>query len=159
VTGKTADWNEFAKDCIAFANATGGRLLLGIEDEQDAQPPSTVIPADLPDAIRRKIAERTVNVSVLPTWSLRRTAASTSISHPTVYRRGIHHRWPLLPACGRPKQARYRRRRASAGLRTFRGLPWETQTTLQVPRADADPAKVVTNWSAHCEHPTASSHR
>jgi hypothetical protein len=29
VTGKTADWNEIAKDCIAFANATGGRLLLG----------------------------------------------------------------------------------------------------------------------------------
>jgi len=29
VTGKTADWNELAKDCIAFANATGGRLLLG----------------------------------------------------------------------------------------------------------------------------------
>ncbi len=28
VTGKTADWNEIAKDCIAFANATGGRLLL-----------------------------------------------------------------------------------------------------------------------------------
>ena len=32
VTGKTADWNEIAKDCIAFANATGGHLLLGIED-------------------------------------------------------------------------------------------------------------------------------
>jgi hypothetical protein len=29
ITGKTADWNEIAKDCIAFANATGGRLLLG----------------------------------------------------------------------------------------------------------------------------------
>jgi len=25
VTGKTTDWNEIAKDCIAFANATGGR--------------------------------------------------------------------------------------------------------------------------------------
>lgn len=32
VTGKAIDWNEIAKDCIAFANATGGRLLLGIED-------------------------------------------------------------------------------------------------------------------------------
>lgn len=29
VTGKTADWSEIAKDCTAFANATGGRLLLG----------------------------------------------------------------------------------------------------------------------------------
>ncbi len=25
VTGKTANWNEIAKDCIAFANATGER--------------------------------------------------------------------------------------------------------------------------------------
>ena len=25
VSGKTANWNEIAKDCIAFANATGGR--------------------------------------------------------------------------------------------------------------------------------------
>jgi len=25
VIGKSADWNELVKDCIAFANATGGR--------------------------------------------------------------------------------------------------------------------------------------
>lgn len=49
VTGKTADWNEIAKDCIAFANATGGRLLLGIEDGQNAPPANQHIPADLPD--------------------------------------------------------------------------------------------------------------
>jgi len=66
VTGKTANWNEIAKDCIAFANATGGRLLLGIEGGQDAPPADQQIPADLPDTLRRKLAERTVNVSVLP---------------------------------------------------------------------------------------------
>ncbi len=48
VTGKTADWNEIAKDCIAFANATGGRLLLGIEDGEDAPPADQHIHADLP---------------------------------------------------------------------------------------------------------------
>lgn len=26
VTGKTADFNELAKDCVAFANAQGGYL-------------------------------------------------------------------------------------------------------------------------------------
>lgn len=66
VTGKTADWNEIAKDCIAFANATGGRLLLGVEERQDAPPAGQQVPADLPDTVRRKLAERTVNVSVLP---------------------------------------------------------------------------------------------
>jgi ATP-dependent DNA helicase RecG len=54
VTGKTADWNEIAKDCIAFANATGGRLLLGIEDGHDAPPAGQQIPFDLPDTLRRK---------------------------------------------------------------------------------------------------------
>jgi ATP-dependent DNA helicase RecG len=49
-----------AKDCIAFANATGGRLLLGIEDSQDAPPADQRIPADLSDTIRRKLAERTI---------------------------------------------------------------------------------------------------
>ena len=57
VTGKTADWNEIAKDCIAFANASGGRLLLGIEDGQDVPPSGQQIPADLPDTVRRKLAE------------------------------------------------------------------------------------------------------
>ena len=48
VLGKTADWNEIAKDCIAFANASGGRLLLGIEDGQDLPPAGQQIPSDLP---------------------------------------------------------------------------------------------------------------
>jgi ATP-dependent DNA helicase RecG len=32
VTGKTADFPELAKDCVAFANAQGGQLHIGIED-------------------------------------------------------------------------------------------------------------------------------
>ncbi len=32
VTGRRADWDEMAKHCVAFANAQGGRLLIGIED-------------------------------------------------------------------------------------------------------------------------------
>jgi len=57
VTGKTADWAELAKDCIAFANATGGQLLLGMEDGEDLPPAGQRIPADLPDTLRRKLAD------------------------------------------------------------------------------------------------------
>lgn len=39
ITGKTADWKELAKDCVAFANAIGGKLLIGIEDGETAHPP------------------------------------------------------------------------------------------------------------------------
>ena len=38
VTGTTANWKELAKDCIAFANAQGGRLLIGIENYADLPP-------------------------------------------------------------------------------------------------------------------------
>ena len=65
VTGKTANWSELAKDCVAFANAHGGRLLIGIEDADDLPPHGQRIPVDLPDIIRRTIAERTVNVILL----------------------------------------------------------------------------------------------
>lgn len=33
VTGESADFRELARDCVAFANATGGKLLIGIEDD------------------------------------------------------------------------------------------------------------------------------
>ncbi len=53
ITGKTADWDELAKDCVAFANATGGHFLLGIEDGQDEPPPEQRIPVQLPHAPER----------------------------------------------------------------------------------------------------------
>lgn len=58
VTGSNAGWNELVKDCVAFANAAGGCLLLGIEDNCDQPPAGQVISPTLPDLIRRKTAER-----------------------------------------------------------------------------------------------------
>ena len=49
VLGKTVDWGELAKDCVAFANATGGHLLISLEDNQDIPPVGQKIPSDLPD--------------------------------------------------------------------------------------------------------------
>lgn len=66
VTGKTADWNEITKDCIAFANAAGGRLLLGIEDGEELLPVGQRIPDELSDILRRKLAERTAKFIALP---------------------------------------------------------------------------------------------
>ena len=39
VTGKAADWDALAKDCVCFANGAGGRLLIGLEDSE-ALPPA-----------------------------------------------------------------------------------------------------------------------
>ena len=141
ITGKTADWSEIAKDCIAFANATGGRLLLGIEDGENAPPVDQHIPADLPDTLRRKLAERTVNVAVLPDIV---TAPNGG--------QYIELRIPRAIAVASTTDGRYFLRVADQSkpitgddvmrLASERAaLPWETRTTLHVPRAEVDTIK------------------
>ncbi len=66
VTGKTTDFPELAKDCVAFANAQGGRLLIGIEDKAVLPPAEQRIKPELLDTLRKRIAELTINVVVLP---------------------------------------------------------------------------------------------
>ena len=73
VTGKTARWDELAKDCVAFANAQGGRLLLGVEDRETEPPPGQTVPRDLVEKVQKRISELTVNVVVAATIQ---TAAS-----------------------------------------------------------------------------------
>ena len=141
VLGKTADWNEIAKDCIAFANASGGRLLLGIEDGQDVPPAGQQIPSDLPDTLRRKLAERAVNLAVLPDVV---TAPNGG--------QYIELRIPRAMAVASTTDGRYFLRVADQSkpvtgddvmrLASERSaLPWETQITLHVPRAEIDAAK------------------
>ena len=140
-TGKAADWAELVKDCIAFANASGGQLLLGIEDGQAEPPAGQRIPADLPDTLRRKLAERTVNVTVLPDVV---TAPNGG--------QYIELRIPRALAVASTTDGRYFLRVADQSkpvtgddvmrLASERAaLPWETLTTLQLPRSDADPAQ------------------
>lgn len=38
VTGQNPDWHELAKDCVSFANAGGGDILIGIENDKDSPP-------------------------------------------------------------------------------------------------------------------------
>jgi ATP-dependent DNA helicase RecG len=66
VTGKTADWDELARDCVCFANGQGGRLLIGIEDGEVSPPVSQRVSSELLDRLRKRINELTVNVQVLP---------------------------------------------------------------------------------------------
>jgi ATP-dependent DNA helicase RecG len=72
VTGKTADWDALAKDCVCFANGAGGRLLIGIEDGEVSPPAGQIVPPELLDRLRKRIGELTVNVQALP--SLQRAA-------------------------------------------------------------------------------------
>ena len=66
VQGKTADFNELAKDCVAFANAKGGCLHIGIEDDEELPPEHQTIAPQLPEKIVKRINELTFNVGIKP---------------------------------------------------------------------------------------------
>ena len=66
VTGKTANFDEIAKDCVAFANKDGGHLSIGIENDQDLPPSSQRISETLKESVVKHINERTFNVAIVP---------------------------------------------------------------------------------------------
>ena len=62
---KKTDWDELAKDCVAFANAQGGVVIIGIEDKEALPPEGQKFSEkNLPDIIQQNIVQRTVNVGV-----------------------------------------------------------------------------------------------
>ncbi|MDT8397215.1 MAG: ATP-binding protein [Pseudomonadales bacterium] len=138
VTGKTADWDELVKDCIAFANASGGHLLIGLEDGESAPPQNQKIPKDLPDILRRRVAELCVNVTVLPdvvtadnggqyiNLSVPRSLSVASTTGGRYYLRVADQSKPVTG----DDVLRLATERAS--------LPWETRTNLQVLRSSVD---------------------
>ena len=69
--GKNTDWDEIAKDCVAFANAQGGFIYIGIENE-DALPPidQKITDKNIPETIQKNIVQRTVNVAVAITLNV-----------------------------------------------------------------------------------------
>lgn len=62
--GENEDVDGLACDCVGFANAAGGTILLGIEDGQDAPPQGQRVADDFPDRTRKRLAQITVNVGV-----------------------------------------------------------------------------------------------
>lgn len=135
ITGKTADWPELAKDCVAFANAQGGRLRIGIEDGESEPPAGQRVPAELIEKVRSRIGELTVNVTIAV--QLRQSEAtggeyleitvsrSTSPASTTDGRFYLRVGDSCKPLVGEEVQRLFGERNAQ---------PWETLTTLKVSR-------------------------
>jgi len=143
VLGGTANWDAIAVDCVAFANARGGRLLIGIENDAITPPPDQRIAPALLDIIRRKVGERTVNVTVLP--EIRRTdnggefidlsiLRSSGVASTTDGRYYLRVSDECKPVVGDEVMRLAAERSA---------LPWETQTTQGVLRRQSDTRKFV----------------
>ncbi len=142
ITGRNPDWQELAKDCIAFATAQGGELFIGVEDDQLLPPKDQKISLELPDLIRKRIGELTVNVTVLP--SVEKSATGGEFIRLTVPR----------SVAGMPSttDGRYFLRVADSSqpvvgdeiqrLAGERGnFSWETLTAGHIPRANVDEEK------------------
>lgn len=142
ISGKTADWPEIAKDSVAFANARGGHIHIGIENSDELPPIGQMIAEDLLTQLQKRIAELTVNVTVVVNRVIASNQAqyidlhilrSETISSTTdgrYYLRIADSTKPIL---------------AGDILRLANDRPayvWELQTTLQVPRSSVDDSKL-----------------
>jgi len=63
ITGKNPNWNEVAKDCVAFSNAQGGIIDYGIENNASVPPIGQTIDEALPVTLMNKISSKTINVT------------------------------------------------------------------------------------------------
>ncbi|MCX5796866.1 MAG: ATP-dependent DNA helicase [Elusimicrobia bacterium] len=62
--GKQDEADGLACDCVGLANARGGLILLGLENDQDQPPAAQRVPDDLPEFLRKRIPQITVNVGL-----------------------------------------------------------------------------------------------
>jgi ATP-dependent DNA helicase RecG len=69
---KHHDAEHLACDCVGFANALGGKIMLGIEDDSDTPPPDQRIRDTIPGQLRKRLSQITVNVGI----EIRKIAAS-----------------------------------------------------------------------------------
>lgn len=141
VTGVTADFHELAQNCVCFANGAGGTLLLGIEDDSDAPPSAQRIDPLLLDLIRKRVGELTVNVQVLPELKQHENGGEY-----------IALAIPRAVGVASTCDGRYFLRvgdtcRPVVGDDVMRladerpAIPWESMTSLSVPRTKADALK------------------
>ncbi len=143
VTGAKPDFGELAQDCVCFANAAGGTLLIGIEDDVEAPPEGQRVEPALLDRIRKRVGELTVNVQVVP--ELKRHENGGEYVALTI---------PRATGIASTSDGRYFLRvgdtcRPIVGDDVMRlanerpATPWEEMTSLHVPKANADPMKVA----------------
>lgn len=135
VDGKSADFRDLAWNCVAFANAQGGVIDIGIEDDATSPPNGQRINETLVNTINKVIPQYTVNVYAvaekvtadnggefikLKVFRSAQSIAGTSDGRYAI--RVADESRPVLP----DEMARL------AGEKN--AFIWETQTTRRIPR-------------------------
>ncbi len=143
VTKQNPDWNELSKDCVCFANANGGTILIGIEDNEDLPPAEQIIPEGLLAHIVKQIQSRTINVGLVPQIKKAVNGAEyidllvqpchssiASTSNGRYYVRVSDNCKPLLPD------------ELSRLMVDKNAFVWELQTAMKISRREVDPQKL-----------------
>ena len=143
VTGRTADFAELAKDCVAFANAKGGYLHIGIEDGETLPPADQFINDMLPEKIVKRINELTINVALqtnivteenggqyINLRVLHSAATIASTTKGQFYYRDNDNSRPLLPD------------ELTRLMNDKPAYSWETKVSLSIPWQNADMLKL-----------------
>ena len=136
------EYAELAKDCVAFANAQGGSLLIGIEDDSDLPPENQQIKNEWLEKLPNRISQLTLNVTTLPQKitasnggeyiELKITRNAQSIagtSDGRYFLRVSDESRPLLPD------------ELSRLMNDKTAFAWEEQTSRQVSKDDSDEEK------------------
>ena len=143
LTKTNPDWGELAKDCVCFANATGGKLIFGIEDGEDTPPVGQKIPNGLAAKLQKQMQNRTINVSVIPQviitengaevleLLIQRNASSIASTSNGRYYMRVDDDCKPVPPDELPRLL------ADKGA-----FVWETHTFLKISRNDYDPQKL-----------------
>lgn len=143
VTESSPDWDELAKDCVCFANAQGGTILIGFEDDASNPPAGQTISKGLPGNIQQQIQNRTINVGIACSKKIadnggeyinllvkRSSSSIASTTNGKYYIRLNDECKPVLP---------------NELMRLLSDKPsfiWELQTYLKIPIDKADEEKV-----------------
>lgn len=64
ITGSKPDYHSLARECVGFANAKGGSIVIGIENDEELPRKDQKISDDILSTIRKRISELTINVGI-----------------------------------------------------------------------------------------------
>lgn len=138
------DWDKLAKHCVAFANARGGELVFGVEDDEESPTPTQRIAANLGEKLQKGIGNCCLNVAVatekkiasnggemliLRVFRSRQSVAATTDGR--YFMRVSDESKPVMP----DELVRLASERDA--------YVWELQTTTRVPYTKANPVKRV----------------
>jgi ATP-dependent DNA helicase RecG len=142
--GKHADHKGLAADCVGLANAQGGVIHVGIEDDATAPPSSQQVPSKLPDQLRKRMSQLTVNVGL----------EIQLISDPNGGQYIELRVFPTIQGVSSTTSGIYYIRVADETKRLMpdelgrlwvdrASMAWELQTGLRIPAGQTDPAKLA----------------